>query len=58
MTRTKLIYKDLTYELRGIFYEIRNELGNKFQEKHYCRSLLKSKFDKYKISYKKKGGFR
>lgn len=52
MTGSKLIYQDLTYQLRGIFYEIQNELGNKFQEKHYCRAI-ESKFDKYKIQYKR-----
>ena len=46
----KLIYKDLTYKLRGIFFDIQNELGTKFQEKHYCRALA-AKLQKEKIIF-------
>lgn len=52
MTENKLIYKDETYQLRGIFYEIQNELGTNFQEKHYCRAL-ESKLEKAGIPFKR-----
>jgi GxxExxY protein len=41
-----LIYPDLSYTLNGVFFEVQNQLGTKFQEKHYVRAvsaLLKEK---------------
>jgi len=37
----------------GIFYEIQNELGTKFQEKHYAKAA-EGKFKEYNIPYNKK----
>jgi len=37
----QLIYKDLSYELNGIFFETQNKLGTKFQEKHYLRAVCR-----------------
>lgn len=34
-----LIYKDLSYKINGMCFEIQNRLGTKFQEKHYLRAL-------------------
>ncbi len=48
----KLIYPDECYLLYKIFYEMQNELGTKFQEKHYVRAA-ESKFTENKIPYQK-----
>jgi GxxExxY protein len=32
--------KELTYKIRGILFQVQNDLGTKFQEKHYCRGLV------------------
>ncbi|MFA4873569.1 MAG: GxxExxY protein [Patescibacteria group bacterium] len=31
--------KELTYKIRGILFQVQNDLGTKFQEKHYCRGV-------------------
>lgn len=36
---TELVYKDLSYQLNGIFFSVQNKLGAKFQEKHYQRAI-------------------
>ena len=36
----ELLYQDLSYQLNGILFEVQNELGTKFQEKHYLRAIL------------------
>lgn len=48
----ELIYPEESYKLCGIFYEIQNDLGTKFQEKHYCRAL-ETKFIEKGIPYRK-----
>lgn len=47
-----LLYEDLSYKLRGIFFEIRNTYGPGQKENIYHR-LLEEAFKKYKISFKK-----
>jgi len=32
-------YKDLTYKIRGILFKIQNDLGTKFQEKHFHKAV-------------------
>lgn len=49
---SELLYKDLTYKLRGIFFDVQNDLGTKFQEKHYCRAL-EMKFKEAGVGYKR-----
>jgi GxxExxY protein len=39
MSADSLIYEDLSYKVRGILFKIQNDLGTKFQEKHYQRAL-------------------
>ena len=46
----KVIYKDLSYKIVGIMYEVFNELGSGYQEKHYERAIEKY-FIKDKIKY-------
>ena len=48
----KLLYKDLTYRIRGIMFEIQNELGRFRNEKQYGDALA-SKFDQNAIKYKR-----
>lgn len=36
----ELLYKDLSFKLNGILFAVQNELGTKFQEKHYLRAIL------------------
>ncbi len=38
-TNTKLIYPELSYQTMGILFDVHNELGNKYQEKHYQRAI-------------------
>lgn len=52
MINKTLIYPELSYKIIGIFYEIQNELGTKFQEKHFCRAI-ESKFIESRTPYQK-----
>lgn len=36
-----MIYKDLSYEIVGILYEVYNDLGYGYQEKYYERAIEK-----------------
>lgn len=38
---TKLIYKELTYNLNRIFFEVYNCLGHGYKEKTYCDAIMK-----------------
>lgn len=38
----KVIYKDLSYAIVGILYEVDNELGTGLQEKYYQRAIEKA----------------
>ncbi|MDD2656996.1 MAG: GxxExxY protein [Patescibacteria group bacterium] len=33
------VYKELSYVVNGIFFQVQNELGTNFQEKHYVRAV-------------------
>jgi GxxExxY protein len=46
----KLEYEDLTYKIRGAFFEVYNVLGPGFKEIVY-HNALKEEFDKRKIKY-------
>lgn len=45
------ILNALTYKIRGLIFKIQNDLGTKFQEKHYLKALC-SILDKEEIKYK------
>jgi len=45
------LYEDLTYKLRGIFFEVYNQLGPGLSEKIYQRAVIQELKDK-NISYK------
>lgn len=48
----KIIYKDLSYKIMGIVFDVYNELGFGFKERYYENAIAKE-FDKRKINYKK-----
>ena len=48
----KIIEKELSYKLVGIFFEIQNELGRFCRERQYA-DLLEKKFIKEKLNFKK-----
>lgn len=35
----ELIYKELSYKINGLCFEVQNKLGTKFQEKHYLKAF-------------------
>lgn len=43
--------KELSYKIRGLLFKVQNDLGTKFQEKHYCRALA-SLLKQNKIKFK------
>jgi GxxExxY protein len=49
---TKLIYSDLTYEIRGVLFKIQNELGRFCNEKQYA-DAIENKLKELKINYKR-----
>jgi len=47
-----IIYKELSYKLIGIIYDVYNELGYGYQEKYYQKAIATA-LNKENISYKK-----
>ncbi len=50
MNKNKIVYKKLSYEIVGILFEVYNELGYGYQERHYEKAI-KSHFQEKKIKY-------
>jgi len=50
--KNKILYKDLSYQLQGLFFEIRNELGSGHKETIYQKALER-KFIKNGIKFEK-----
>lgn len=48
----KLLYKDLTYQIRGILFEVHNELGRMLNEKQYA-DAVEHKLIVKKIKYQR-----
>ena len=48
----EIIYKDLTYKIIGILYDVHNKLGGGHKEVYYQRAI-QLEFDKNNIQYKK-----
>lgn len=46
-----LIYPELSYKIIGIMFEVYNELGPGYQEKHYQKAIAGA-FGKHKIFFK------
>lgn len=47
----KVVYKELSYVIVGILFEVFNEIGYGYQEKHYQKAIEKSFFSN-KIKFK------
>ena len=47
---TELVYKDLSYKIIGILFNVFNELGCGYQEKYYQRAIALA-LDKEKLNY-------
>ena len=52
----KVIYKELSYKVVGILFEVYNELGFGYQEKYYEKAIEKILL-KEKISFKRQAPF-
>lgn len=52
----KFLYKELSYEIIGCFYEIYNKIGSGFKENIYQRALL-IELDKRKILFERERKF-
>lgn len=50
MDDSKIIYKDLSYQVVGILFEVYNELGYGYHEKYYTKAIEKYLRDE-KIKY-------
>jgi GxxExxY protein len=53
----KIIYKDLSYQIMGVIFEVYNELGYGYQEKYYEKAIAKA-FDKKGILYKQQLAYK
>lgn len=51
-----LLYEELSYALRGMFFKIYNEIDPRFKEETYVRALLKL-LDEKKIPYQREKQF-
>jgi len=49
---TRIVYPELSYEINGILYTVRQELGSYCNEKQYC-DLIEDKFKKGGIIYER-----
>lgn len=45
-------HKELTYKIRGILFQVQNDLGTKFQEKHYQKAVA-AQLKLNKLEFKK-----
>ena len=55
--KEKIIYKDLSYQIMGIIFEVYNELGYGYQEKYYEKAIAKS-FDEKEINCKRQVSYK
>ena len=53
----KVLYKDLSYKVVGILYEVYNESGYGYSEKIYENAIAKNLLEN-KINYKKQAPYR
>ena len=47
----KIIYKELSYKIVGILFEVYNDLGYGYQEKYYERAVIEC-FEEANIGFK------
>jgi len=53
----KVIYKDLSYQVMGVMFEVYNELGYGYQEKYYEKAIAKV-FAEKGLSYKQQVAYK
>jgi GxxExxY protein len=53
----KVIYKELSFAIVGILYEVYNELGYGYQEKYYEKAIAKS-LERQNIKFKRQAPFK
>jgi len=53
----KIIYKELSYQIVGILFDVYNELDYGHNEKYYYKAIGKA-FDLKNIKYKSQAGFK
>ena len=53
---SKVVYKELSYEIVGVLFEVHNELGYGLQEKYYEKAIEKL-FIQNKISFKRQAPY-
>jgi len=53
----KVVYKELSYKIVGILFEVYNELGYGYQERYY-ENALASSFSKNNIKFKRQAPFK
>ncbi len=54
---SKIIYKDLSYDIVGVLYEVYNNLGYGYREKVYGKAVAKL-FDDKNIDYKRQAPYQ
>ncbi|KKS35295.1 MAG: hypothetical protein UU95_C0002G0001 [Parcubacteria group bacterium GW2011_GWC2_42_12] len=57
MEEGKVLYKDLSYKIVGILFEVYNELGYGYKEKYYEKAIIES-FKEEKIKFKKQAPYK
>jgi GxxExxY protein len=57
MEEGKVIYKDLSYKIVGILFEVYNELGYGYKEKYYEKAIAEY-FCKEKIKFREQAVFK
>lgn len=53
----KILYKDLSYKIVGVLFEVYNELGYGYKEKYYEKAITEY-FKKEKIKYKRQAAYK
>lgn len=57
MEEDKILYRDLSYKIVGIMFEVYNELGYGYKEIYYERAISKY-FEKEKIKFKRQAAYK
>lgn len=57
MEEGKVIYKDLSYKIVGILFEVYNELGYGYKERYYEKAVAEY-FNKERIKFREQAAYR
>src|SRR3989338_8077311 len=52
MGRVDLVYEELSFKIRGIIYQVHNELGQHRNEKQYCDNI-EFKLNEHKLNFER-----